>query len=204
MGLKLRLLDLWMPKQLIYRELDIVASTTTDALKEALKNSANNPSPADSVESIYLTGSLDERRKIIARQHTVLVDALVAAVGKDEALKIGREALFGAGQVLGADIRNRLGIRDPLDLEKAAYVLYRVLGIDIDFQWLGETKAVLTVHRCPLSNVYSEFTCQVLSATDEGAIRGLVPNATMEFTDKITGGHKFCTAQITITKGEAK
>ncbi|MGD6852268.1 MAG: L-2-amino-thiazoline-4-carboxylic acid hydrolase [Candidatus Bathyarchaeia archaeon] len=199
MGLRLTLLGWWTPKQVIYRELDRVASKTTGALREIIKN---NTALEISSEEIRLTGSLEERRSAMAKQHTVLVAVLVEALGRDRAVILGREALFRVGRELGEESRRRLGVENPYDVVRAAKILYRVLGIEFTVNWLDENRGVMTVHRCALAKEYSELTCQVLSAADEGVMSGLSPNATMKFTEKLTDGCNACTAEITI--GEQK
>jgi hypothetical protein len=199
MGLRLTFLGWWTPKRVIYRELDRVASKTTGALREVIKN---NTALTISSEEPRLTGSLEERRTAMAKQHTVLVAALVEALGRERAVLLGREALFRVGRELGEESRRRLGVENPYDVVKAAKILYRVLGIEFDVIWVDEAKGVMTVHRCALAKEYSELTCQILSAADEGVMSGLAPNATMRFKEKLTGGCNTCIAEITI--GEQK
>ncbi len=195
MGLRLTLLDWWTPKQLVYRELDRVATKTTNALKEVIKN---NTSIQVGGEDLHLSGSLEQRRTAMTKLHKALVEALIEAVGKDQAITLGREALFRVGRELGDESRRRLGVQKPNDLVKAANIMYRVLGIEFRVNWTDKTKAVLTVHHCALAKEYSELTCQILSATDEGTINGLMPNVRMQFKDKLTGGCSTCTAEITL------
>jgi predicted ArsR family transcriptional regulator len=195
MGLRLTLLDWWTPKQLVYRELDRIAAKTTDALKEVIKN---NTSIQVGSQELHLSGSLEQRRNAMAKLHTALVNALVEAVGRDQAIMLGREALFRVGRELGDESRRRLGVQEPNDIVKAANIMYRVLGIEFRVNWIDKSKAVLTVHHCALAKEYSELTCQILSATDEGTINGLMSNARMQFNDKLTGNCSTCTAEITL------
>ena len=133
----------------------------------------------------------------MAKQHTELVAALVEAVGKEKAAKLGREKLFDVGNGLGVEIRGKLGITsNPKDLVKAAKLLYRVLGIDFDVEWLGKTNASLFVNKCDLAKEYTEVTCLILSATDEGVINGLQHTANMTFKKRITDGSSRCIAEI--------
>jgi hypothetical protein len=195
MGVKLALLSLWMPKYLLIRELKAVSQTTTQALIGVLR--ANAPNAQLKIESPNLAGSIDEKRAAMAKQHTVLVDALAEALGQDVAVKVGREALFQVGEQLGRQNRVRLGVGESSkDLVKAAKIMYRVLGINFNVEWHGPNNAVVTVDRCALAQNYSELTCEVLSATDEGVVHGLNPRMNMKFEGHITGGCKVCTAII--------
>jgi hypothetical protein len=74
--------------------------------------------------------------------------------------------------------------------------MYRVLGINFNIEWLGPNQALLTVDRCALAKNYSEVTCKVLSATDEGVVSGLNPKIMMKFEKTITGGCDVCTARV--------
>ena len=196
MGVRLAVLGVWTPKFVIRRELDKVSSLTTNALKEVLKthtpfatteNAKKEPQPR----------SIEEKRAAMAKEHNVLVEALAKALGEDEAVKLGREALFKVGEQLGRETRGRLGVNDSRrDLIKAARILYRVLGIDFEVEWQGQTDATLIVNRCALAKNYTELTCIILSATDEGVVKGLNPNMNMKFENRITSGCSHCTARI--------
>jgi predicted ArsR family transcriptional regulator len=140
--------------------------------------------------------NIDEKRAAMAKQHAVLVEALVEALGREAAVKVGREALFTAGEQLGSRNRQRLGVDSPSDLVKAAKIMYNVLGINFKVEWLGPNQGTLTVDRCALAENYTELTCEVLSATDEGVIHGLNPNMTMKFEKTLTDGCNVCTAKI--------
>ena len=199
LGIKLALLSFWMPKYLLSRELSVVSNKTTQALKEALRVHAPNAQVKN--ESPPLVGSIDEKRVAMAKQHAVLVDSLVGALGQEVAVQVGREALFAIGEELGKQNRVRLGVgNSPADLMKAAKIMYRVLGINFNVEWQDPNNATVKVDRCALAQNYSELTCQVLSATDEGVVHGLNPHMNLKFESQITGGCKVCTAKITRRK----
>lgn len=194
MGVKLTLLSWWMPKYVLSRELSHVSDLTNQALKETLRVHAPNAQVEAAPPESF---GIDEKRAAMARQHATFVDALAEALGEESAVKVGREALFAVGEQLGKQNRLRLGVGDsPGDLVKAAKVMYRVLGIDFKVEWSGQNQATLTVDRCALAENYSELTCKVLSATDEGVIKGLNPQMSMNFEKHLTGGCKLCTAKI--------
>jgi hypothetical protein len=195
MGAKLNFLSWWTPKFVISRELDEVSNVTNQALKETLRIHAPNFSVKDEVADFAM--SINEKRDAMANRNTVLVNALVEALGREIAVKVGREALFNVGKQLGSQSRSRLNVGNSQgDLEKAARIMYRVLGINFNVEWLGTNQAILTVDRCALARNYSELACEVLSATDEGVVNGLNPNVTMKFEKTITGGCNVCTAKI--------
>jgi hypothetical protein len=137
----------------------------------------------------------------MAKDHAKMVQALEIAVGHEKAVALGREALFMVGKNLGKQTRAKLGVGDnPKDLVKASRILYRILGINFEIEWLDGSNAKVVIDRCALAGEYSELTCEVLSATDEGVIKGLQPKAKLQFKDYMTSGCKNCHAEITINK----
>jgi predicted ArsR family transcriptional regulator len=197
MGVKLTFLSLWMPKYAISRELDAISDLTIQALKEALRNHSPDTSVKAVVTERQSLKSINAKRAFMAKQHTVLVEALAEALGQETAVKVGREALFKVGEQLGKQNRDRLGVGDnPDDIVKTATIMYRVLGIKFRIEWTGPNQGLLTVDHCALAKYYSELTCRVLSATDEGVMEGLNPNMSMKFEKEITGGCNVCTARI--------
>jgi hypothetical protein len=195
MGVKLTFLSLWTPKFIINRELEKVSKITTQSLKEILRIYAPKTSIKDDV--LKTVGGIEGKRDAMGKQHAILVNALVEALGEETAVKMGRETMFKVGKQLGSQNRNRLNVgNSKSDLIKAAKIMYRVLGIDFNVDWLGPEQADLVVHRCALAKNYSKVTCEVLSATDEGVVNGLNPNLTMKFDKTITSGCNACTARI--------
>ena len=139
----------------------------------------------------------------MAQIHTELVQKLVAALGQNEAVKLGREALFSVGQNLGEQTRSKLGVGDnPKDITRAAKILYRVLGIEFRLEWINNSSAKAIINRCALAEHYSKLTCEVLSATDEGVIKGLQPNVKMQFKEYMTSGCTNCRADIHFNQKE--
>jgi hypothetical protein len=197
MGLKLTILCWWTPKWVISRELDHVSQATTTALKSLLATYVPKSQTQSIAQKSQRLKTAEQKRASMALEHTELLEALAKAIGREEALRRGRDALFELGKQLGVETRVRLGVdSDPKDLIKAATILYRVLGIDFKVELSKKTRATLIVDRCALSPHYSEFTCKVLSATDEGVVKGLNPNANMSFKEVLTSGCKNCIAQI--------
>ncbi len=195
-GLKLLLASIWLPGSVIKSELDRIAAQTTEALCSLLGEKAPYDLD-DAVSKIRpLSGSIEERRAVMASNHHILVEALSNRVGFDEAVDVGRAALFEVGVRLGEDSRMRLGVGDSSrDLLLAAKILYRVLGIS--FTAHGDSKELeIVVERCALARHYSELTCIVLSAVDEGVVRGLNPVLAMRFEKRMTAGPPTCVARV--------
>ena len=203
MSLKLLLASVWLPNYVIKGELDRVAAQTTEALFSLLEEEAPGELKRVSTEIKTPSGSIEERRAMMAANHSVLLKALSDGIGRDRAVEVGREALFEIGVRLGEESRRRLGVGDSVeDLLMAAHVMYSVLGIRFTVnEKSGEY--LIEVYRCPLSKQYSDFTCTITSAIDEGVFKGLNPRASMNFKRKMTSGFPTCMAYVTISSGGA-
>jgi predicted ArsR family transcriptional regulator len=198
LGVRLLFLSLWTPNYIIYRELLRVEALTTSTLESLLKHSPSNREDISKNGSSHRE-SVEKKRTAMAVKHSDLVKNIAEVLGKEKAIRLGREAMFKVGEELGIETRQRLGVgRSLKDIIRAAKILYRVLGIEFEVQLQDSKTAILIINRCALAAHYSELTCQVLSATDEGTIRGLNQNMNMAFTERITGGQSKCKARITL------
>jgi hypothetical protein len=201
-GLRLLILSWWTPKYIIRKELENISDRTTKALKDLIPKHAIKKVDTTSQKQQPPT-SIQEQRAAMAQTHAKLVETLEATVGHEDAIKLAREALFSVGQNVGEQTRSKLGVGDnPKDLTKAAKILYRVLGIDFHLEWLDDSNATAIIDRCALAEQYSKLTCEVLSATDEGVIKGLQPNVTMKFKEYMTSGCQNCRADIHFNEKE--
>lgn len=200
MGLRLRLAAAWTPEATLLRELARVEEATVRGLDALLASHAPGALEAIRAEEAPVPGrGLGPRRAAMAQAHTARVEALVEAVGRDKAVEQGRAAMREAGVGLGKDARARLGAGESVDdLVLAARVMYRVLGIDFRVERASPDSAVLRVSRCALSDWYTEDACLVMSATDEGVVRGLSPAIAMTFSRRIACGSAECEAEIVV------
>jgi len=197
MSLRLRLTSCWLPKALLLRELDRVAELTTGALDALLVEHAAESLKKLVEEEVSLSRGLEARRAAMAAVHESRVAALVDALGPKEAVQLGRNALFQVGVQLGQEARTRLGVGNGVDdIVRAAKVLYHILGINFEAHWKDEGDGLLIVDRCALAEHYSETTCLVLSAADEGVVQGLNPHVEMSFRERITAGAPRCVARL--------
>jgi hypothetical protein len=185
-----------MPRYIIRRELKNISDQTTTALTALIPNSENNENDFKNLNQ-QSNMNIQQQRAVMAQTQAKLVEKLEMAVGHDEAVKQGREALFLVGQNLGKQIRGKLGVgNNKKDLIKAAKILYQILGIEFYLEWRDNSNAEAVIDRCALSEHYSKLTCEVLSATDEGVMKGLQPNVTMRFQEYITANCRHCVANI--------
>jgi hypothetical protein len=198
-SLRLLLASIWLPNYVIKSELERVATTTTDALQSLLEEVAPSQHQIISKQIKPLSGSIEKYRAVMAANHSLLLKVLSDEIGHDRAVEMGRDALFKVGITIGEESGKRLGVGDNIeDLFMAARLMYSILGIEFSIKEEGGHH-YMEFHRCALSVHYSELTCTVMSAIDEGVIRGLNPRASMSFKRRITSGYSTCLACIKIT-----
>ncbi len=197
MSFRLWIASYWVPPFLLLSEIDHVAMVTVNCLDDLLLKYAPSKLSIIQKDKFHMEGNINNRRKLMSKAHNVRVKALIEALGYEDALKIGRKALFQVGLNLGQEARERLGVGDSLqDLIRAARVLYQVLGIEFKVNIQGKEIKVnslnIVISKCSLSNYYSAETCQILSAADEGVVQGLNENIQMKFTQRMTEGPSEC------------
>jgi predicted ArsR family transcriptional regulator len=201
MSLRLAIASAYLPKRTIRKELFHVEQVTNSALDEAIR--ANVPGHAPRGLSGNDMG-LEGLRDRMARGHVERVAIMMEALGREKALEVARLALYQAGIQLGKEARGKLGVRDvPSDLQKAAKVLYRVLGIEFTMSY-EDGRGEMRVHRCALAKEYDSSTCAVLCATDEGVVHGLSERAELKFAQHLTSGKPECVAEFRFRKEEGK
>ena len=192
MSIRLKIASFWLPDFILKRELDNVAMKTIEGLNDLLKQYV----PGIVINEEILRGILEERRSIMANAHNKRVKILIQELGHEKAVKIGRNVMFEVGYKLGQEARRKLGARNSFeDLELAARILYKVLGIEFKIE-NKDGNMIMVVNRCALSKYYSPESCMILSAADEGVVRGLNENMGMQFKERITEGAHECIACI--------
>ncbi len=186
---------------MIRKELQNISNETTAALKALVSKYAGESTNASDQNRQPKT--IEEQRAVMAQTQATLAERVQNSVGHDEAVKLGRAALFLVGQNLGRRARKSLGVSDnPRDLVRAAKILYRILGIEFHLEWHDQSSATLIIDRCALAKEYSSLTCELLCATDEGVLNGLLPKVRMRFKEYMTSGCKNCRASIAFEKQE--
>ena len=210
MSIRLKIASLWLPDFILKKELDNVAKNTIDGLNDVMKKYIPWRMEEIIKEDEVLVGarrrifgltnykfvSLEERRAIIAKAHNNRVKILIEELGYENAVQIARKSMYNIGYQLGQEARRKLGVgNDFKDLELAAGILYKVLGIEFKLENKGGN-IVMTVNRCALSKYYSPEACVILSAADGGVVRCLNENISMEFKERITEGASECIACI--------
>ena len=200
MSLRLATAKLWMRTSVLKRELGRVAEMTIATLDEMVREHASGALEGIRAEDSPIEGDLDQRRRAMAGAHQRRVSALVEAMGEEAAIEEGRRRISPVGVALGIEARERLGVGDDIeDLVEAAKVVYTVLGIEVDKEEGEDGTLVLRVDRCALAEVYDPTTCRLMSAADEGLVRGLNPNVQMTFNERITEGQPQCRADLVMT-----
>jgi hypothetical protein len=202
MSFRLKVASALASRSTLGRELARVAEVTTAVLDELLEEHAPGAIERVRGEDRVDRDNLEELRGAMADDHVRRVHALVEAVGEEEAVREGRRRMGPAGERLGAEARVRLDIDDsPDDLVAAAKLLYKVLDIEFEAEEHSDGSVTLHIGRCGLTQGYDGLTCRLMSAADEGMIRGLNPRARMEFRHRMTEGANECLADITFDGG---
>ena len=194
MSIKLFLLSIWIPEFILIRELERTYDLTNQYLDKLLNSNSVKPPLVDR----NLMGNLDERRAMMASGHNLRVKALVDALGSEKALEEGRAEMFKAGYKMGCEVRKRLGLGENIqDTMLAARILYRVLGIKFKIEKYNKN-ILMHVKSCALASLYTPETCRIMSAADEGVLKGLNEKMDLKFMKRITEGAEECTACVNI------
>lgn len=197
-SLKLWFASFWMPKNRILKELRRVYFETNNALDSLLKKNGFK-NRLDLVDFDIDKIGIEELRRKMAKEHNIKVSTLVSILGRKKAVFQARKELLKVGIRLGEMARYELRVGNSIsDMLRAAKIMYRILGIDFEIKPITGNEVLMFVNRCSLSKVYNDVTCEVLSAADEGVVRGLNSNFEMSFGERITSGAKKCKAQIKI------
>lgn len=106
------------------------------------------------------------------------------------------ERLFACAYRLGSRIRNITGVRDPEDIRRLVFLLYRNIGITMTGSIPGE----IIVSGCYFSRIYTPEQCRLMSAMDSGVISGICGGGKLEFTERISEGCSVCRACFTERK----
>jgi hypothetical protein len=99
---------------------------------------------------------------------------------------------FARASLLGKEVRARFRVQTMDHVLRKARLLYKTIGID--FQ--GTRDGQVLIRHCAFSVMYSETTCRVVSAFDEGFLYGLSEGMRLHFSRRITGGAGCCEAQF--------
>ena len=196
MNLRLLLASWWIPEYFLKKELNNLASLTIAELDNILKkhdpDSLKNITPL----SIPLKGNLNHIRLKMIQGHEIRVKALENLLGKERSIELARPAMFEVGYRLGLEFKKKLSIKDDLEeVMIAAHILYKVLGIEFEFQD-NKTDPHIIISHCELASYYSPLSCHILSGADEGVLKGLNPTFEMKFIKRITEGASCCKARL--------
>lgn len=196
MSIRLKIASFWLPEFIFKREFDNVARSTIKGLDNVLEQYAPEKMEEINKKDEILRGNIEKRRAVMARAHNNRIEVLIKELGYENAIKIARKSMSDVGFQLGQEARGKLRVGNSFnDLESAAKILYKILGIEFKIENKGEN-LIMVVNRCALAKYYSPEACMVLSAADEGVVRGLNENMSMKFEERITEGAPECKACI--------
>ncbi len=183
MNLRLTLASLHLPASVKRRKLAELLRRTADAFAV----------PAPDVGD----QSLAERVRTFAAFTTEQAERVCRGDGATAVA--ATERLRAAAYELGAGIRRELRIRGAVETMRAAWLLYRTLGIDFDGRPDGATGATaatgrIVIRRCYFADWYTPRVCALMGALDEGLLAGLAGDGRLEFQARITEGRLRCRA----------
>jgi hypothetical protein len=136
-------------------------------------------------------GGLDADR-LLGRYAEFTRDQAEAALRDGRDLPELQDRLQHGARGLGARLRAGLRLRTTEDAMAAARVVYGLLDIDLR----GNRDGVITVRRCPFSDIYSADVCRLVGGLDSGLLAGLSGADRLEFTQRITEGAPCCLARL--------
>ncbi len=130
---------------------------------------------------------------------TARESARLLAAGDDAATVAAKDRLRSGSRELGDSLRRTLGLRGVDEAFAALQLLYRQIEIELGGGPVGE----VTVGRCFFSSFYSEAACRMVEAVDQGLVNGLFDGASLEFSERLTGGKARCRAFIRTSEAQA-
>lgn len=195
--MRLRLASILASDRNLLPELRNVDRLTTSALEAMIIKHA--PEQLKNVgQRDYDYTSMEEGRRRMVESHNQMINVLIQSMGREKAIEMGRKMMYHIGLSIGQEMRGRLRVRDNLgDLERAARLLYRVLGIEFEIEKEGQ-EIRMVVHRCSLASSYTSESCRIMSAADEGVVNGLCPSIKMRFMERITENRSRCVADLRV------
>lgn len=96
--------------------------------------------------------------------------------------------LYKNSYTFGQDLRKRLRIRTWEQAVTVLEAIYKLIGIDFQYDGQGE----ITVKQCFFSKYYSGEICRLISSLDEGLAAGLSDGGKLCFKQRITEGCSCC------------
>ena len=103
-----------------------------------------------------------------------------------------RERLYSNALRIGRSLRKELGVRTQAEAMQACEVVYKAIKIEFH----GDAEGLISIPRCFFSSFYSSQVCRVISGLDEGIIEGLSGGLKLDFSQRITEGHRCCVARL--------
>ncbi len=194
MSIRLRLISVWIPEFILIKELERSSNLIDQSLTKLL-NKYNISEPFIKTDT---GGSLGDCIAIMAESQNIKVNALVEFLGLEKSLEVGRAEMFEVGYIMGVRAKNLLGVGENInDAIAAAKILYKIFGIEFTVD-KDRNNILLKVKSCSLAAKYSPETCKIMSAIDEGVLKGLNEKTSMKFIKRITEGADECEACINI------
>ena len=99
-----------------------------------------------------------------------------------------KHRLYQNSYIFGQDLRKSLHIITWEEAVMALKVIYKLIGIDFQYDNQGE----FIIKQCFFSKYYSGGVCQLISSLDEGMAAGLSSCGRLCFKQRLTEGGSYC------------
>jgi hypothetical protein len=175
MSLRLSLAAVYVPRTLRSRRFVELAALTAQAFQAA--------------ELDFRGLSEPDRLSAYARWTN---DLAGRAAGDPQAAAEVCRRLRELGEVFGRRIGGDLRLRSRSDAMRAGRLLYGFLRTD----FRGTAEGEIIIRRCHFNGFYAPSTCNLMSALDEGILRGLAGGGTLTFVSRLTEGSGACRAHF--------
>lgn len=96
--------------------------------------------------------------------------------------------LYQSSCFFGRNLRKRLGIVTWEEAVTVLQLVYKLIGIDFQYDRQGE----FIISRCFFSRYYSGEVCRLMASLDEGLAAGLSDGGRLYFFERITEGGSGC------------
>ncbi len=99
-----------------------------------------------------------------------------------------KDRLYQNSNIFGQNLNKSLHIRTWKEVSEALKVIYKIIGIELQYGNHGE----IIIKECFFSKYYSDEVCKLISSLDEGLAFGLSGGGRLCFSQRITEGSSCC------------
>jgi hypothetical protein len=172
MGLLLTVSNLYLPRFIRKRKLEMLFKATADAFQVA--SPSTNGLAYDSCLELYAQFTREQAIKTIRQGNELEVHS----------------RLFQNACLIGRQFRADFNLHMAEEVMRMSTLVYKLLKIEFQGDPLGS----IAIKRCFFSAYYSSEVCRLISSLDEGLLSGLSGGGRLHFSQRITEGKECCRA----------